>query len=48
MALLASSPLKSLHLPHQTKLLSSDGKSDGSGPCRSSQIPLITRACVTC
>ena len=48
MVLLESSPLKSLHPPRQTKLLSDDGKSDGNGPCRSSQIPLTTRACETC
>lgn len=48
MELPESSPLKSFHLPHKTKLLSDDGKSDGNGPCRSSQIPLTKRACVAC
>jgi len=48
MVLPESSPLKSLHLPRQTKVLPGDGKSDGNGPCRSSQISLTTRACVTC
>ena len=42
------SPLKFLHLARQTKLLSADDKSDGNGPCRSSQIPLTTRANETC
>ncbi len=47
MELPESSPLKFFDLPHQTKLFSDDGKYDGSGPCRSSQIPLNTRACET-
>ena len=33
MELPESSPLKPLHPPHQTKLLSDGGKSDGNGPC---------------
>lgn len=42
------SPLKFFYLARQAKLLLDDGKSDGNHQCRSSQIPLTTRACVTC
>lgn len=48
MVLPESSPLKSLHLPGQTKVLPGDGKSDGKASCRSQPIPLSTRVWVAC
>lgn len=39
---------KLLHLPHQQKMSSSGGKSDGKAQCQSKPIPLTTRVWAAC